>query len=61
MFTKDELTLIESALDNYWLTHKEDYERQKAKGRKKCEWHLAVMNKTSNLQSKVFYIKNTNY
>ena len=57
MFTKKELELIDSALTEYWLKHNEEYERQKAKGRKKCEWHLSVLNEISDLQSKIFSIK----
>jgi hypothetical protein len=59
MFTKDELELIHSALTNYWLAHNEEYERQKAKGRKKCGWHLSVMDKVTKLQSKVFELENS--
>lgn len=59
MFTKEELDLIDSALTEYWLKHNEEYERQKAKGRKKCGWHLSVLNRISNLQSKIFYIQNS--
>lgn len=57
MFTKDELDLIYNALTEYFLRHKEDYERQKAKGRKACDWHLSVMRRTSELQSKIFNLK----
>ena len=58
MFTKDELILIDSALTEYYLNHHDEYERQKAKGRKKCSWHLSVMDRTSKLQSKIFAIMN---
>ncbi len=59
MFTKEELELIYDSLVAYYLKHHEEYERQMAKGRKKCGWHLSVMNRISNLQSKIYYIKNS--
>ena len=59
MFTKEELELIDAALTEYWLKNNEEYERQTAKGRKKCGWHLSVMNRIGNLQSKIFMIKNS--
>lgn len=49
MFTKEELDLIDTALTEYWLKNREEYERQMAKGRKKCGWHLPVMNRIDNL------------
>ena len=58
MFTKGELELIDAALTEYWLKNNEEYERQAAKGRKKCGWHLSVMDRINNLQSKIFMIKN---
>ena len=58
MFTEEELNLIDAALTEYYLKHNEEYERQKAKGRTKCNWHLSVMNRTSNLQSKIYRFKN---
>ena len=57
MFTKEELDLIDSALTEYYLNHQEDYERQKAKGRKNCDWHLSVMDRTLRLQAKIFALK----
>lgn len=57
MFTKEELELIDAALTEYYLKHHEEYERQKAKGRKKCGWHLSVMNRIGNLQSKIYVLK----
>ena len=59
LFTKEELELIDAALTVYYLKNNEEYERQKAKGRKKCNWHLSVMNRCSNLSSKIFYLKNS--
>ena len=58
-FTKEELELIDAALTVYYLKNNEEYERQKAKGRKKCNWHLSVMNRCLNLSSKIFYLKNS--
>lgn len=58
MFTKEELDLIDTALTEYWLKNREEYERQMAKGRKKCGWHLPVMNRIDNLQHKIFLLKN---
>lgn len=58
MFTKEELELIDAALTEYWLKNNEEYERQMAKGRKKCGWHLSVMGRIDKLQSKIFGIKN---
>ena len=59
MFTKEELELIEASLTEYWLRNEEEYERQKAKGRRDCVWHLSVMEKIDKLQSKIYYIKNS--
>lgn len=58
MFTKDELKLIDASLTEYYMHHHEEYDRQKAKGRKKCDWHLSVMDRTSKLQSKIFELIN---
>lgn len=59
MFTKEELELIDTALTEYYLKHSEEYERQKAKGRRKCDWHLSITNKITNLHSKIYMIKNS--
>lgn len=59
MFTKKELELIDAALTEYWLKNNEEYERQIAKGRKKCGWHLSVMDRIGNLQSKIFMLMNS--
>lgn len=57
MFTKSELELLYDALTFYWLHHHDEHERQKAKGRHKCGWHLPVMQKVSDLQSKIYHLK----
>lgn len=57
MFTKSELELIYSALTEYYLRHNEEYERQKAKGRYKCGWHLSAMQRVNDLQSKIYHLK----
>ena len=59
MFTKDELELINTALTEYYLKHIKEYDTQKAKRRKNCDWHLSVMKKTSDLQSKIYILKNS--
>lgn len=59
MFTKEELELIDAALTVYYLKNHEEYERQKAKGRKKCGWHLSVMDRIGKLQSEIFVLKNS--
>lgn len=59
MFTKKELELIDAALTEYWLKNNEEYEQQIAKGRKKCGWHLSVMDRIGNLQSKIFMLMNS--
>ena len=59
MFTKEELELIYAALTEYWLKNNEEYERQMAKGRKKCGWHLSVMDRIGNLQSKIYMLENS--
>lgn len=59
MFTKEELELIEASLTEYWLKNNEEYERKASKGRKNCKWHLSVMDRIDNLQSKIYYIKNS--
>lgn len=59
MFTKEELELIDAALTVYWLKNNEEYERQMEKGRKKCGWHLSVMNRINYIQSKIFELKNS--
>lgn len=55
--TTEELEVINAALTEYWLKNHEEYERQMAKGRKKCGWHLSVMEKINKLQSKIFSLK----
>lgn len=57
-FSKEELELIDAALTEYWLKNREEYERQRAKGRKKCGWHLSIMDRIGNLQHKIFLLKN---
>jgi hypothetical protein len=59
MFTYEELELMDAALTLYWLHNREEYERQEAKGRKKCGWHLSVMNRIDDLHTKIFMIKNS--
>lgn len=59
MFTKEELDLIDASLTEYYNTHNKAYEEQKAKGRKKCSWHLPVMDRILELQSKIFILKNS--
>lgn len=59
MFTKEELNLIDAALTAYFLQHSEEYDRQKAKGRKKCGWHLSVMDRIGKLQSKIYLLVNS--
>ena len=58
-FTKEELELIYAALTHYWNFNHQEHERKKAKGRKNCNWHVTVMNKITNLESKIFYLKNS--
>lgn len=58
MFTKEELKLIDAALTEYWLKHNEDYERQKAKGRRDCDWHLSVLKRCTDLQGRIFNLLN---
>lgn len=59
MFNHEELELIDAALTDYWLKHHEDYERQKAKGRKKCSWHLSVMDRVGKLHLKISSMQNS--
>lgn len=59
MFTKEELELIDAALTELYLKHNEEHTRQMEKGRKHCNWHLSVMDRIGNLQSKIYYIKNS--
>ena len=58
MFTKEELELIDTSLTAYYLQNNEEFERKMGKGRKNCSWHLSVMDRIGNLQSKIYYIKN---
>lgn len=54
MFTKEELELIQTAIIAYEQEHREAFERQKAKGKKDCEWHLSVVEKCIHVGHKVF-------
>ena len=57
IFTDEELELIDTALTEYWVKHNEEYDRQKAKRRTKCDWHLAVMNDIFALRYKISNIR----
>jgi hypothetical protein len=57
MFTTRELDLLYSAVSDAYLKHKDAYERQKAKGKKDCGWHLPIMQELIDLRHKIFNAK----
>ena len=58
MFTKEELELIQSAIIAYEQEHREAFERQKAKGKADCEWHLSIIEKSIRIGQKIFEMQN---
>lgn len=57
MFTKEELELIDSALNAYWLQINEQYQKDLAKNRHNAGFRPRLMQKVSDLQSKVFNLE----
>lgn len=58
MFTKEELELIQVAIIAYEREHREAFERQKAKGKRGCEWHLSIIEKSIRIKQKIFEMQN---